>query len=437
MGLWSGLKAFWHWLRHGSGHGVEELARRLGCDAVTLQAVKPGYREVPLPKRSGGQRLLCVPDDTLKALQRRIHHRLLRRLRCHAAVTGFQRGESIVTHARRHVGRAVVVRLDLKDFFPSTGAGRVYRYFRNIGWNRPAARLLMKLCTHRGGLPQGAPTSPRLSNLVNYRLDSRLAAMAKKLGAGYSRYADDLTLSFAVDNRKLIRYLIRFVRKVVATEGYTVHGRKKLHIRRRHQQQRVTGLVVNEHVQLPRQTRRWLRAVEHHLRTGRAATLTPAQLAGWQALQQMVAAQAVDPVKEDQVRAERNALQGTWLLAAIEEKGQSLTGEQIPLAPAHRHWVFQGDRLLFSRGETTVEASYRPDPTANPKTITFTQVGGWVPGTTTVALYELEQDRLRLCLAWHGRKPKDFTTGVDAEGVILILKRSNPENGGPGSSSMR
>jgi retron-type reverse transcriptase len=290
MSLWNGLKAFCLWVWHGRGHGVEELARRLDCDAAMLTTVQPSYREVGVPKRSGGTRLLCVPDDKLKALQRTILRRLLRRLRCHQAVTGFQRGESIVTHARRHVGRAVVVRLDLKDFFPSTSERRVYRYFRKIGWNRPAARLLTRFCTHRGGLPQGAPTSPRLSNLVNYRLDCRLAAMAKKLGASYSRYADDLTLSFVVDNRNAIRYLIRFAHRAAGDEGYRVRG-KKLHIRRRHQQQRVTGLVVNERVQLPRATRRWLRAVEHRHRTGRGATLTPAQLAGWRALQHMIASQ--------------------------------------------------------------------------------------------------------------------------------------------------
>src|SRR5207248_8422992 len=96
-------------------------------------------------------------------------------------------------------------------------------------------------------------------------------------------------------DRDRIRYLIRFVKKVAAAEGYRVHGRRKLRIRRRHQQQRVTGLVVNDGVRLPRATRRWLRAVEHHLRTGRAATLTPEQLAGWQAFRQMVEGQSRTP----------------------------------------------------------------------------------------------------------------------------------------------
>ena len=290
--LWNALAKLWRWFRDGSGFGVEELARRLGLPADRLRTLQPSYQQRRIPKRSGGQRLLSVPSDELKQVQRRLLRRLLRRLRCHPAAKGFQPGESIVTNALPHVGRPVVVRLDLHDFFPATTATRVHRYFRRIGWNRPAAKLLTGLCTHQGGLPQGAPTSPRLSNLLNFRLDRRLAAMATRLEVGYTRYADDITLSFPCDDRRQIRYLIRFVHRVAAAEGYRVHGRKKLHIRRRHQQQQVTGLVVNAGVRLPRRTRRWLRAVEHHLRAGRPATLTPQQLAGWRALCQMVARQS-------------------------------------------------------------------------------------------------------------------------------------------------
>jgi RNA-directed DNA polymerase len=290
--LWHVLREFWRWLREGKGFDIEELARRLGLPAAQLRDFRPSYQERRIPKRSGGRRLLFVPSDELKALQRRLLRRLLRRLQCHPAAKGFQTGQSIVTNALPHVGRPVVVRLDLRDFFPSTTAPRIYHYFRRIGWNRRAARLLTRLCTHQGGLPQGAPTSPRLSNLVNYRLDRRIAAMADKLGACYTRYADDMTLSLPADERDRIRYLIRFVRRVAGAEGYRLHGRKKLHIRRQHQQQRVTGLVVNAGARLPRRTRRWLRAVEHHLRTDRPATLTPQQLAGWHALCRMIGRQA-------------------------------------------------------------------------------------------------------------------------------------------------
>lgn len=287
-----GLADFLQRLLQGSGHGVDELARRLGVDEAELRAVEPSYREFTIPKRSGGKRTIAAPDEKLKRLQRLLQRRLLARLKCHPAATGFERGYSIVLNAMCHVGRAVVVRMDLRDFFPSTSSKRVERFFREVGWNRAAAGLLVKLCTRRGGLPQGAPTSPRLSNLVNYRLDARLAGLAQRLGAVYTRYADDLTFSFASDDREAIHSLVRTAKRVVEREGYAMHVHKKLRIARRHDRQLVTGLVVNERVNLPRARRRWLRAVEHRAANGRAATLTEAQLAGWRALGGMIEQQA-------------------------------------------------------------------------------------------------------------------------------------------------
>jgi RNA-directed DNA polymerase len=308
MGLWTALRRLFERVVPGRGHGVEELARRLGMSVTELQAVRPSYREFQVPKQSGGTRRIMAPDNSLKALQRRILRRLLARLHNHPAAHGFERGRSIVTNARVHVRQAVVVRMDLKDFFPATRAKRIRKYFRRIGWNRPAARLLTHLCTFEGGLPQGAPTSPRLSNLVNYRLDARLTGLAARrrlrnlrtgrdagvrdIGAVYTRYADDLTFSFATDDPADIRYVIRVTRFIVGREGYQLHLHKKLQIRRRHDRQQVTGLVVNDRVNLPRATRRWLRAVEHRAARDGRSTLTPDQLAGWRALQKMIDHQA-------------------------------------------------------------------------------------------------------------------------------------------------
>jgi retron-type reverse transcriptase len=273
--------------------------------------VEPQYREFTIPKRSRGTRRILAPEPELKSLQRRILYRLLTRLKAHPAAMGFERGRSIVTNARAHCGQAVVMRFDLVDFFPSTRAARIKAYFRRIGWNRPAAALLARLCTYDGGLPQGAPTSPRLSNLVNYRVDARLAGMAARLGGVYTRYADDITLSFAGDDRDKVHWVQRFVRRVVEAEGYRLHRRKKLSVRRRHHCQVVTGLVVNDRVSLPRPVRRWLRAVEHRARMSRPGTLasyqpltgkplkrptlTAEQLAGWRALRTMVEQGAKEP----------------------------------------------------------------------------------------------------------------------------------------------
>jgi RNA-directed DNA polymerase len=276
----------------GPGHNLDELARRLGMTPAELKSVQPTYRAFTIPKRSGGARRVLAPSPQLKNLQRRVLRRVLGRLRTHPAAMGFERGRSIVTHAALHAEADTVVRMDIQDFFPSTAAARVHEYFQKIGWNRDAARLLTELCTYQDCLPQGAPTSPRLSNLVNRRLDVRLTALARKFGAVYSRYADDLTFSLAEHDGVQVERLVKLVRRIANDCGYHVHRRKKLSVRRRHQRQVVTGLVVNDGVALPRETRRRLRAVEHHHKSGRPATLNLCQLEGWRALLNMVRKQA-------------------------------------------------------------------------------------------------------------------------------------------------
>jgi uncharacterized protein (TIGR03067 family) len=419
------FRRVWHWLRDGKGFGVEELARRLGLPADSLEAFPVTYQQKAIPKRSGGLRRLSVPGDDLKALQRRLLRRLLARLKCHPAAKGFQRGESIVSNALPHAGRAVVVRLDVRDFFPATSARRVYRYFRTIGWNRPAARLLTRLCTHEGGLPQGAPTSPRLSNLLNFRLDRRLAGMARKLGARYTRYADDITLSFAADDRDRIRYLIRFVKRVAAEEGYRLHGRKKLHIRRQHQQQRVTGLVVNAGARLPRRTRRWLRAIEHHLRAGRPATLTPRQLAGWHAFCHMIARQGGDAHQAKPsagTAAPPGGLQGAWVLVAVEEGGVPLPADVPPERPGPL-WVFGPERVRMGQGGREEWAAYTLDTSTQPHSLALTPTTGPDAGQPVQGIYTREADRLTICLAEPGRdRPATFSSEPGSGQVVFRLR---------------
>ena len=283
--------SFFKKLFSGSGHTVEELARRLGVSERELTALSPSYSTFLIPKRSGGQRQIHAPSPELKLIQKLILHRLLLRLRAHPHAVGFERGHSIVTNAVCHVGQAVVAKLDIVDFFASTTAKRVTAYFRFIGWNREAASLITKLCTHNGGLPAGAPTSPRISNLVNYGLDARMAALAKTVGATYTRYADDITISFTQDDKEDIKTVLSGTRLILDELGYRIHVRKKRRIQRRHQRQEVTGLVVNAKVQLPRVTRRWLRAVKHRAEAGGQPTVNSAQLLGWAALEQMIATQ--------------------------------------------------------------------------------------------------------------------------------------------------
>lgn len=307
------LRRFWRLLTQGPGHGVDRLAGRLELTETELRRLPIDYRPFTLPKRGGGRRTIHAPQPALKRVQRRILRRLLARLHMHPAAVGFRRGISFVHHACLHRGQAVVVRMDVRDFFPSITAARVEGYFRRIGYNRDAAEVLSRLCTFQGALPQGAPTSPTLSNLVNVRLDARLAGLVRKAGGLYTRYADDLTFSFGRDPGPELSALLRRVRRIVREEGYRVHRRRKMHVRRQHQRQLVAGLVVNRQVQLPREVRRWLRAVEHRhrteglvrpapgtlLRMPRRTTLSEAQLAGWRNLQAMIRQQAQETPRSD------------------------------------------------------------------------------------------------------------------------------------------
>jgi retron-type reverse transcriptase len=236
------------------------------------------------PKRDGASRVILAPKRELKALQRFVLQNLLDRVPPTEAAHGFRQGRSIATNAGPHVGRQVVVNLDLKEFFPSVTYPRVRGIFISLGYSYPVAAALALLCTEHDrvaydrddaryyisvtprALPQGAPTSPALANLAAARLDRRLLGYARAGGWTYTRYADDLT--FSGDDPAAARRLLAAVKRIVADEQFVVHP-EKVHVARRSGRQVVTGLVVNDLVGTPRELRRQLRAVLHNAaRTG-------------------------------------------------------------------------------------------------------------------------------------------------------------------------
>lgn len=277
-----------NWLRarFGRGRSVEQLATWLGYSPEDLRSLKPSYREVTVPKQRGGHRVLHIPDDETRALQRRIHRRVLSGLRSHDAAFAFEKGRSIVENAKCHQGAALVHCVDIKDYFSTTQAWRLEAYFRRVGWNRDSARLLTSLCTYNGALPTGAPTSPRLSNLINFYLDEQLTLLAKRFGGRYSRYADDLTFSFPVSSTPVGMVTDRTTR-ILKVLGYSLNHRKT-RTKRQHQQQRVTGLVVNRTVNVPRKNRRTLRAALHRIKYGKKATHSAEYLEGYKRFIEMV-----------------------------------------------------------------------------------------------------------------------------------------------------
>ena len=180
------------------------------------------YHYRVLAKDSSSIRLIEAPKARLKELQRRILEHILGRIPTHPAAHGFVKRRSIKTFVAPHTGQRVVLRMDLRDFFPSLAGARIQAFFRTLGYPEAVADLLGGICTsatprdvwngaafdlnpvylraprslyRRLHLPQGAPTSPALANLCVYRADCRLAGLAKSVGAAYTRYVDDLAFS--------------------------------------------------------------------------------------------------------------------------------------------------------------------------------------------------------------------------------------------------
>ena len=252
------------------------------------------YRYRWVPKRSGGARLIEDPKPVLKHIQRVLLREILEHIPVHPAAHGFRKGRSALTHAGGHVQRQLLVRLDLEDFFASVRGPRIYGLFRQCGYPEPVAHVLTALVTNsvprpvlaqapepagsesaasrrrllghlaHPHLPQGAPTSPALANLVGFGLDRRLVGLAAKSGLRYSRYADDLAFSSA--RRRTgdeVARLVDLVSEITIDEGFWVNW-LKTSVRRAGQRQRLAGVVVNERPNVDRRQFDLLKATLHN-----------------------------------------------------------------------------------------------------------------------------------------------------------------------------
>jgi retron-type reverse transcriptase len=265
-----------------------DAAKALGLEISQLRwlafhseaATRAHYITFFVSKRSGGKRRLAAPHQRLRACQEWILTNVLEKVPMHAAAHGFVRGRCTRTNAQQHVGRDVVLNADLEDFFPTITLGRVKGAFRSLGYSPAVATIFALLCTESPrrkvkydgktyhvavgprGLPQGACTSPALSNLVSRRLDRRLAGIAARLGWTYTRYADDLTLSASGEAAGKVGYLMSRIRHIAQEEGFSVNE-KKTRVQRQNARQSVTGVVVNRRPGAPRKLVRRLRAILH------------------------------------------------------------------------------------------------------------------------------------------------------------------------------
>jgi len=249
---------------------VDALAKALGMTVAKMRwlafhrDVDSGthYRRWLVPKRDGTPRLISAPKPDLKAAQRWITREVTEHLPVHGAAHGFLAGRSIVTNARIHAGARIVVKMDIRGFYPTVTWRRVKGLLRRAGLGEQVATLMALLATESPreevqthgktyfvatgprSLPQGAPTSPSITNALCLRLDARLSGLARKLGCRYTRYADDMTFSWHDKTPADIGNLIHAVTAIVKAEGFAIHP-NKTRVMRSGARQSVTGLVVN------------------------------------------------------------------------------------------------------------------------------------------------------------------------------------------------
>jgi len=265
--------------------------RKLEYYCIAKKAVSPKeypYRRFKIPKRTGGYRIIEAPKKELKSIQKLIYRKILKNIYTGEYAHGFRKNHSILTNARVHLGAQLIYNIDIKNFFYSIKFPEIYGIFKRLGYSSFISSLLAVLCTAPPRkfnrkknfwilqknkyhyLPQGAPTSPILSNLACIEMDKKLNNAAKKFDFKYSRYADDLTFSTNVKmSKKIENLVIKKLRKEITRILYYKNFRiniKKDNFSRNFKPKRVTGLVIHkDHISIRREWVRRLRAALYEL----------------------------------------------------------------------------------------------------------------------------------------------------------------------------
>ena len=269
------------------GLSVAELdwfANRPWRTASPVEGPLQHYRYRWIAKTAGGSRLLEIPKQRLKQIQRRILAEILDRIPPHPAAHAFRAGRSVASYVAPHTKKRIMLHIDLREFFPSVRSSQVHALFRTAGYPSRVASLLTGLCTNRTPreiqmpkesgsesnlwrrryeqphLPQGSPTSPALANLSAFWLDCRLSGLARKVGADYTRYADDLLFSGGDELANCITRFRVLAAAIALHEGFEIRLRKT-RVMSQDVRQQVAGIVINQHPNMPRQQYDTLRAI--------------------------------------------------------------------------------------------------------------------------------------------------------------------------------
>ncbi|WP_171240265.1 retron St85 family RNA-directed DNA polymerase [Ruegeria sp. HKCCA5491] len=295
----------------------------LGISPKTIFSIRrrPGkhYRSFPLKKKDGTEREINTPRTYLKVVHWWILDNILNHVEIAENVFGFVAGRSAVQNAEYHFGAEHVLNVDIKQFFPSITINQVRNIFVSLGYKDDVADMLAELCCLDDRVPQGAPTSPAIANLVLRELDEQLSRLAKEAGHRYSRYADDLTFS---SHQRIDPTFLDYVREAVETSGFELKP-EKTRFAGSEGRMEVTGVVINDKMQPSRVWRKRTRAKLHKL--GLASRLTRQNLAFLRGVVGM-AAQFEDSVQMQRLSAEASEL--------IEVKAQTVVGQSMrPILP--------------------------------------------------------------------------------------------------------
>lgn len=259
--------------------------RYLDLHAFVSRTHSPPYRNFTISKRSGGKRWISVPAPALMAVQSWIAQNILNNVKPHNAAFAYVKDRKVLTHAEKHCAADWILKVDIKDFFSNISERQIYKVFESLGYPHLLAFEMARLCTREtprrkgkrwvnrlvidqpnnyfsttvGSLPQGAPTSPALSNLVCFEMDAQLEALSLEIGATYSRYADDLCFSFPKTTREEILKAKRNISKILYDHGFQENP-KKTKIIPPGARKMVIGLLINSDVpKIPKEIRNKVR----------------------------------------------------------------------------------------------------------------------------------------------------------------------------------
>ena len=246
-------------------HLAHQLEIRRDVLADMVNRTEGFYHEFKIPKRRGGFREISVPSPSLLEAQRWILSNILEQIELHSNSFGFRKCKSIMDNAKVHLGCRYLLKMDLEDFFPSISIKRVIKIFLRAGYAPNVSYFLAKICCHREKLPQGAATSPYLSNIIAKRLDARLFGLCQLKDWVYSRYADDI----AISGNWISPRVVNIVREIAESEGFKTNDSKTILVKGKGKKI-VTGLsVAGTKLCLPREYKRALRKEVHFLESVR------------------------------------------------------------------------------------------------------------------------------------------------------------------------